>query len=48
MPFYAAAQILGGAVGERLFAGGLSLPCSTHLSDAEQDRVLAALLPLLQ
>lgn len=44
MPFYAEAPRLGGAVGERLFAQGLSLPCSTGLSDSAQSRVIEALL----
>ncbi len=47
MPFYAGVPRLGGRVGERLFATGLSLPCSTSLSDADQDRVIGALLSIL-
>ena len=42
MPFYADAPRLGGAVGDRLFAQGLSLPCSTNLTDTDQDRVIDA------
>ncbi len=42
MPFYKDAPRLGGAVGERLFAQGLSLPCSVGLTDADQDRVIEA------
>lgn len=42
MPFYRDAPRLGGAVGERLFAQGLSLPCSVALSEAQQDRVMEA------
>lgn len=48
MPFYADAPRLGGRVAERLFATGLSLPCSTSLSDADQDRVIGSLLSILQ
>ncbi len=44
MPFYKDAQRLGGAVGDHLFAQGLSLPCSTNLTDADQDRVIDAFL----
>jgi dTDP-4-amino-4,6-dideoxygalactose transaminase len=43
MPYLAAAPVLGGAVGDALFAGGLSLPCSTQLSDEDQDYVIARL-----
>ncbi|WP_307029525.1 aminotransferase class I/II-fold pyridoxal phosphate-dependent enzyme [Arthrobacter globiformis] len=31
---------LGGSVGEDLFARGLSLPCSTDLTETDQDRVI--------
>jgi dTDP-4-amino-4,6-dideoxygalactose transaminase len=48
MPFYRDAARLGGSVGERLFAQGLSLPCSTNLSDADQDRVIDVLRSALQ
>ena len=37
---FAAAPRLGGAVAERLFAEGLTLPSSAHLSDAQQRRVM--------
>ena len=47
MPFYRDAPRLGGSVGERLFAQGLSLPCSTGLTDTEQDRVIETLLEVL-
>jgi dTDP-4-amino-4,6-dideoxygalactose transaminase len=43
-PPYADVQVLGGAVGDALFTRGLSLPCSTDLSDADQDRVIEAVL----
>jgi len=36
------ARVLGGAVSENLFERGLSLPCSTDLTDTDQDRVIAA------
>src|SRR5262245_17625243 len=48
MPFYRDAPRLGGEVGDRLFAQGLSLPCSTGLTDAEQDRVIDAVLSTLR
>ena len=45
MPLYAEAARLGsGAVAERLFAEALSLPCSVGLSEAEQQRVIDAVL----
>ena len=37
-----AAPVLGGAVGDGLFGRGLSLPCATELTDADQDRVIEA------
>lgn len=40
---FAAAPRLGGAVAERLFAEGLTLPSSAHLSDALQRRVIHAI-----
>ncbi len=43
-PPYAADERVGGAVGDDLFARGLSLPCSTDLTDADQDRVIDAVL----
>jgi dTDP-4-amino-4,6-dideoxygalactose transaminase len=48
MPFYRDAPRLGGAVGDRLFAQGLSLPCSTGLTDADQDRVIDAVVSALR
>ena len=42
MPFYKDAPRIGGCVGERLFARGLSLPCSTGLSTLDQERVIEA------
>lgn len=44
MPFYREAPRLGGEVGERLFAQGLTLPCSTGLTSTDQDRVISAVL----
>jgi dTDP-4-amino-4,6-dideoxygalactose transaminase len=41
-PPFLSAPVLGGAVGEGLFARGLSLPCATDLTDSDQDRVIAA------
>lgn len=40
-PPYAGAATVGGAVADDLFARGLSLPCSTDLTDADQERVLS-------
>jgi dTDP-4-amino-4,6-dideoxygalactose transaminase len=42
MPFYKEAPCLGGAVGDMLFARGLSLPCSVSLTDMQQERVIEA------
>ena len=36
------AAVLGGAVAESLFQRGLSLPCSTHLTQSDQDHVIEA------
>ena len=47
MEFYNQAPRLGGEVGERLFAQGLSLPCSVSLSAADQGRVIEAVLEML-
>jgi dTDP-4-amino-4,6-dideoxygalactose transaminase len=47
MPFYAGAPRLGGAVGDRLFAHGLSLPCSTGLTDTDAERVIDTVRALL-
>jgi dTDP-4-amino-4,6-dideoxygalactose transaminase len=47
MPFYQDAPRLGGAVGETLFARGLSLPCSVSLTDAQQKRVVEVLAAIL-
>jgi dTDP-4-amino-4,6-dideoxygalactose transaminase len=41
-PPYAGAARLGGEVGEQLFARGISLPSSTGLRPADQDRVIDA------
>ena len=43
MPMYAAAPRLGGKVAERLFAEGLSLPCSVQLTCEQQARVVDTL-----
>jgi dTDP-4-amino-4,6-dideoxygalactose transaminase len=42
-PCHHGARRWGGAVAEAIARDGLSLPCSSALTDAEQDRVLAAL-----
>jgi dTDP-4-amino-4,6-dideoxygalactose transaminase len=47
MPFYQAAPRLGGAVGERLFARGLSLPCSVSLDAARQQHVIEMVMRCL-
>ena len=41
-PFARVPVVGGGVVGDALFARGLSLPCATELTDADQDRVIAA------
>ena len=41
-PPFAAAPVIGGGVGDGLFARGLSLPCATELTDSDQERVIAA------
>ena len=46
-PPFMGAPVLGGAVGEGLFARGLSLPCATELVEADQDRVIAAVRSFL-
>ncbi|WP_425956290.1 DegT/DnrJ/EryC1/StrS family aminotransferase [Xylanimonas sp. McL0601] len=46
-PWQSAARI-GGTVAEDIFARGLSLPCSFDLTDAEQDRVVEAVLTFLE
>jgi dTDP-4-amino-4,6-dideoxygalactose transaminase len=46
-PPYAGAARLGGSVADGLFARGISLPCSTELSDHDQDRVIEAVLSYL-
>ncbi len=42
-PPYAAAARVGGSVADDLFQRGLSLPCSTDLTAADQARVIAAI-----
>ncbi len=42
-PPFADAKRLGGGVGETLFKRGISLPCSTDLTQDDQDVVIAAL-----
>jgi dTDP-4-amino-4,6-dideoxygalactose transaminase len=44
MPMYRSAPRLGGQLAEQLHEEGLSLPCSSMLSEAQQDRVIAAVL----
>ncbi len=44
MPMFADAPRLGGAVAERLFDEGLSLPCGVGLSDAQQQRTIDAIV----
>jgi dTDP-4-amino-4,6-dideoxygalactose transaminase len=43
-PPLARAQVLGGEVGAELFSRGLSLPCSTDLTEADQQRVIDQVL----
>ncbi len=47
MPIYAKYPRLGGEVAESLYAGALSLPCSSDLSATDQDRVIAAITAAL-
>jgi dTDP-4-amino-4,6-dideoxygalactose transaminase len=46
-PPWAGARRVGGEVAEDIFARGLSLPCSFDLTDAEQDRVIEAVLAVV-
>ena len=46
-PAHAGAQTLGGEVAEGLYREILSLPCSTDLSEAAQDRTIAAVKDIL-
>jgi dTDP-4-amino-4,6-dideoxygalactose transaminase len=46
-PPFAGVPRLGGAVSDQLFGRGLSLPCSTDLTDEDQDRVVEAVLRFL-
>jgi dTDP-4-amino-4,6-dideoxygalactose transaminase len=46
-PPYADVPRCGGAVADDLFAHGISLPCSTDLTDADQARVIATVLDFL-
>jgi perosamine synthetase len=41
-PAHAGAQVVGGEVADRLYAEGLSLPCSTGLTEDDQARVIEA------
>jgi dTDP-4-amino-4,6-dideoxygalactose transaminase len=41
-PPYADSVVIGGAVGESFFERGVSLPCATDLSEADQERVITA------
>jgi dTDP-4-amino-4,6-dideoxygalactose transaminase len=46
-PPYASTPRVGGSVAELIWQRGLSLPCSVGLTDADQDRVIAALRAVL-
>ena len=46
-PVFAGAEVIGGAVAERLFDRGLCLPSGSGLTDAEVDRVIAELGAIL-
>lgn len=46
-PVFADAPVVGGKVCESLFARGLNLPSSSTMTDEQQERVIAALAPLL-
>jgi dTDP-4-amino-4,6-dideoxygalactose transaminase len=43
-PPFAQARTLGGAVGDGFFTRGVSLPCATELTEADQQRVIDAVL----
>lgn len=45
---HAGSQVIGGSVAERLYADGLSLPCSVGLFEAAQERVITTLRKLVQ
>jgi dTDP-4-amino-4,6-dideoxygalactose transaminase len=47
MSFHRDTRRIGGAVGEMLFARGLSLPCSVSLTDTQQGRVIEAFTGIL-
>ncbi len=47
MPFYSDAPVLGGAVGDSIFARGLSLPCSVSLTESDQDYVIDSLAEIV-
>lgn len=47
MSFYKDAPRLGGAVGESLFANGISLPCSVSLTENEQNHVIQGVTEVL-
>ena len=38
-PFYAACEMVGGGVSDRIFANGLCLPSGSSLTDAERDKI---------
>ena len=42
-PAHRGAQILGGAIAERLYCSAISLPCSVGLTKADQDRVISTI-----
>ncbi len=46
-PLFAEAPMTGGAVAEQIFATGLCLPSGSSLSDADQDRIIAAVHDVL-
>ena len=46
-PVFADAPMVGGGVSEKLFRTGLNLPSSSTMSDEQQERVIDALLPLI-
>lgn len=46
-PVFADAPMVGGSVSEGLFRTGLNLPSSSTMTDEQQERVIAALLPLI-
>ena len=46
-PVFSSAEAIGGGVADEMFAKGICLPSGSGLTDADQDRVISALRPLV-